>query len=164
MEGENFLPPKHYDEIENRSELPLAAVHLAWLSVGDQQSHNQYLQRMEVRQPDSTTKQTKRFRLIDMGQMFGKFNWSAKDLQGDPPAYKLPQHLAEKLTPEKLEQAIQELKKVEDSAVQACLHDCPDEWGIPQDDKEAGAVRILKAREQIQNILEKGNPSIYKKK
>jgi hypothetical protein len=76
MLGENFVAPAHYNEIENSSELPAAAVHLAWLAVGDQQGHNQYLQRIEV-EDHGVIKKTKRFKLIDMGQMFGNFGWTA---------------------------------------------------------------------------------------
>jgi hypothetical protein len=43
MEGDNFIPAHHYGEIENLSQLPAAAVHLAWLAVGDQEGHNQFL-------------------------------------------------------------------------------------------------------------------------
>ena len=49
MEGENFIPASHYNEIANDSELPFAAVFLTWLVVGDQEGHYQYLQRLEIR-------------------------------------------------------------------------------------------------------------------
>jgi hypothetical protein len=61
MQGENFVAPGHYAEIENGSELPAAAVHLAWLAIGDQQGHNQYLQRLEYEE-HGVIKKTKRFR------------------------------------------------------------------------------------------------------
>jgi hypothetical protein len=49
--GQNFTAAD-YAHIQNRSALPAAAVHLAWLKVGDQESHNQYLFQLEQVLPD----------------------------------------------------------------------------------------------------------------
>jgi hypothetical protein len=97
MIGENFVPPGHYDDIANKSELPAAGLHLSWLAIGDQQGHNQYLQRLEYEE-HGVPKKTKRFRLIDMGQMFGNFNWTAANLANVHTLYQLPPHLAAHLT------------------------------------------------------------------
>lgn len=40
--GQNFKEA-HYTDIQNHSELPMAAAFLAWLNVGDQEGHNQFL-------------------------------------------------------------------------------------------------------------------------
>ena len=65
MVGENFVAPGHYDDIANKSELPAAGVHLSWLAIGDQQAHNQYLQRMEYEE-QGVLKKTKHFKLMDI--------------------------------------------------------------------------------------------------
>ena len=160
MKGENFIPPQHYSEIENTSELPLAAVHLAWLAVGDQEGHNQYLQELEVRREGFPPTARKRFRLVDMGQMFGNFEWNADTVKVVHDRYKLPPHLAEKLTLEKLAPAISALKSVGDSSIRASFEDCPDEWNVPAADREAGAERALSAKDRIEEIIRKGNPAI----
>ena len=158
MEGENFVPPKDYGEIENSSQLPFAAVHLAWLSVGDQQSHNQYLQRLEVE--GSSPKRTKRFKLMDMGQMFANFSWTVETVRNVHREYRLPNHLAEKLTWDKLRPAIEKVKSIDDGAIQACFEEFPEEWDVSPEDKEAGVTRILAAKLNVEEIIRNGNPSI----
>lgn len=160
MEGENFVPAQHYTEIENHSELPMAAAFLARLAVGDQEGHNQYLQRLEIRHPSGHTEKTKLFRLIDMGQMFGNFKWDANSVSAVHKKYKLPQHLAEKLTWELLEPAIGALNTINDELVAACFNDCPDEWDIPKGDVDAAVERTVKAGGLIEQIIRDGNPSL----
>ena len=160
MEGENFVPVQHYTEIENTSELPFAAVHLAWLAVADQEGHNQYLQRLEIRREGYPPAMTKRFKLVDMGQMFGGAAWTAASVSAVPPAYALPGHLAAKLTLEKLAAAINAVKGLPAGAIQACFADCPDEWNIPADDKPSGAARAIAAAAQVEQIIRTGNPAI----
>jgi len=155
MEGENFVPAQHYAEIENLSELPAAAVHLAWLAVGDQEGHNQYLQRREL-----GGKTTKQFRLIDMGQMFCDFNWSSATVVSIHKSYTLPAHMAGVLSLQKLRPAVGELKTVTDEAILSCFESCPEEWGVIDADQRAGAERVRGARDSIESILENGNPSI----
>jgi hypothetical protein len=133
MEGENFVPTMHYAEIENAAELPAAAVFLAWLAVGDQEGHNQYLQRLEVRQQAGPAKATKRFRLIDMGQMFGSFAWDAHNVLPVHDAYALPSHLRERTTWAKLEPAMDELRAVADEAIQNCFIDYPTVWDVTEE-------------------------------
>jgi hypothetical protein len=108
MLGENFIAPGHYAEIENSLQLSAAAVHLAWLAVGDQQGHNQYLQRLEYEE-HGVLKKTKRFKLIDMGQMFGDWNWSAASVAAVHTSYQLPIHLVPHLTIASLQPALDQI-------------------------------------------------------
>ena len=83
MKGENYKPPLHHDTLDNRGEIPSAAVLLSWLQIGDQEGHNQYLHRV-THEPDGSPAAPKNyFRLVDMGQMFGDFNWTAAGIAGE---------------------------------------------------------------------------------
>lgn len=155
MVGGNFVPSQHYNDIENTSQLPYAGVFLAWLAVGDQEGHNQFLQQLEI-----GGVKTKRFKLVDMGFMFGNAAWTRANIANVHEQYKIPTHLAEKLTMKKLEPAIRELKAINDESIQQCFDDCPDEWNIPKEDKEAGATNACAARDNIERIIRNGNPSI----
>ena len=157
MEGDNFVPAQHYGEIENLSQLPAAAVHLAWLAIGDQAGHNQFLQRREPRVggPGKTV----RFMLIDMGFMFGGPTWSAGSLK-EHNSYSLPGHIADKVTIGKLQPAIEELNKVTDDAIRECFESRPEEWAVSDDDVRAGIAVALGARRRIESIVKSGNPKI----
>jgi hypothetical protein len=155
MDGGNFVPTQHYAEIENTSQLPYTAVFLSWLAIGDQEGHNQYLQQLEL-----GGVKTKRFKLVDMGFMFGSPDWTRTSIAKVHEQYKIPTHLAGKLTFEKLKPAIAELKAIDDEAIRLCFDDCPDEWGVSKEDKEAGATNACAARNNIEQIFRKGNPSI----
>jgi len=160
MDGENFVPAQHYGDIQNASELPRAAVHLGWLAVGDQEGHNQFLQRLEIRREGYPPMTTKRFKLVDMGQMFGNFNWDAATAGAPHTTYTLPAHLAATLTRAQLAPAMQALQAVDAGAIRDCFMECPDEWNVPAVDKEAGAARCIAAAAQIEQILHAGNPGI----
>jgi hypothetical protein len=60
------------------------------------------LQQLEIEREGYPPVVTKRFKLIDMGAMFGNWNWSAVDVGNVHVAYALPDHLAAKLTLAKL--------------------------------------------------------------
>ena len=159
MLGENFVAPGHYADIENGSELPAAGVQLAWLAIGDQQGHNQYLQRIELEE-HGVIRKTKRFKLIDMGQMFGNFNWTAASVANVHIAYQLPPHLAADLTKANLATTIDKLSKLEDGVIEECFQDCPDTWGVSQADKSAGAQCAIRAKTKIADIIFNGNSAI----
>src|ERR1700688_4946751 len=108
MEGSNFVPVQHYSLISNQSELPAAAVHLAWLRVGDQAGHNQYLEETT----DQYGRPLKRFKLIDMGKMFQNFAWTGQTLVNLEMEYALPKHLADRVTLASLQPAMRVLKSV----------------------------------------------------
>jgi hypothetical protein len=160
MEGENFVPASHYSEIENSAALPFAAVFLTWLAVGDQEGHNQYLQRAEVQDATGQSRTTRRFRLIDMGQMFGDFNWRAETLANAPAGYKLPSHMVSKLTLAQLKPALEQLRAVVPDDIRACFEECPPDWGTPERDKQAAITRLIASRDNVEEILKTGNPSI----
>jgi len=155
MDGGNFVPTQHYAEIENTSQLPYAGVFLAWLAVGDQEGHNQYLQQLEI-----GGIRTKRFKLVDMGFMFGSPGWTKTSIATVHDQYKIPTHLAEKLSFEKLKPAIGELQAIDNESIRQCFDDCPEEWDIPKEDREAGATNACAAKDNIEQIIRKGNPSI----
>jgi hypothetical protein len=159
MLGENFVAPGHYNDIENSSELPAAAVHLAWLAIGDQQGHNQYLQRLEYEE-HGVAKTTKRFKLIDMGQMFGNFAWTAASVATPHLAYQLPTHLAAHLTKANLATAMDQLSQLSDGVIEECFQDCPDSWGVTDADKVAGAQCAIQTKRAIATIIFNGNPTI----
>jgi hypothetical protein len=161
MVGENFVPAQHYTEIENQSELPYAAVFLAWLAIGDQEGHNQFLQKLEIQQGPGITKATKRFMLIDMGQMFGQSNWADPGVRTVHTTYKLPDHLAQKIAKNKFAAVIAEVGDINEVAIRQCFEDCPDEWAISLQDKEGGIARVLGAKEKIEEILRNGNPALF---
>ena len=154
------MAPGHYADIENSSELPAAAVHLAWLAIGDQQGHNQYLQRLEYEDQHGVSKRTKRFRLIDMGQMFGDFNWTPANVTNVHTTYQLPAHLVDHLTRANLASVLNQLTQVSNGLIEECFQDCPDTWGISTADKAAGAQRAILAKGNINNILFNGNPGL----
>jgi hypothetical protein len=95
-----------------------------------------------------------------MGFMFGNPNWTQTSIAKVHGQYKIPTHLAEKLTFEKLKPAIEELKAIDSEAIRQCFDDCPDEWGVSKEDKEAGATNACAAKDNIEQIIRKGNPSI----
>ena len=120
MAGTNFLPASHYADIANASELPFAAVFLAWLAVGDQDGHNQFLQQMEV-----GGRITKHFKLVDMGFMFGTPNWSEADARNVHTSYAIPSHLAAQLDMAKLGPAIKALQTITETDIGDCFDDYP---------------------------------------
>jgi hypothetical protein len=160
MEGENLVPTAHYGEIENSAALPHAAVLLTWLAVGDHEGHNQYLQTLEATDAVGQARRLKRFRLIDMGQMFGDFNWRADTVSSAPPSYKLPSHLAVRLTLAQLAPAFAQLRGLKPEDIRACFDDCPTAWAVPEPDREAAITRLIDSREKVEQTLKTGNPSI----
>jgi hypothetical protein len=155
MEGTNFLPASHYKDIDNASELPFAAVFLAWLAVGDQDGHNQFLQQMEV-----AGKITKRFKLVDMGFMFGTPKWAEANVRNVHLSYGIPSHIAAQLSMAKMKPAIEALKKISDADIRECFDDYPEDWNIPSSDREAAVKRVCEARDNIESIIRNGNASI----
>lgn len=155
MDGGNFVPSQHYAEIDNSSELPYAGVFLAWLAVADQEGHNQFLQQLEI-----GGVKTKRFKLVDMGFMFGSPGWTKATIAGVHDQYKISTHLVQKLSIEKLQPAMKELGSIDNESIHQCFDDCPEEWNITKDDRDAGANNACVARDKIEQIIRKGNPSI----
>lgn len=160
MKGENFVPAQHYDEIENSSQLASAAVHLAWLQVGDQQNHNQYLQRLQTEGAAGAADERKIFRLIDMGFMFTGAGWSAASIAAIPASYVLPQHLADKLTMTAVDVSLAELAVVSEASIRACFADCPAAWAVPEADATAAANYAVTLRDRLRDTIVAGNPAL----
>jgi hypothetical protein len=158
MQGQNFVPTDHYDEIENTSQLAAAAVHLAWLQVGDQEDHNQFLQRLETGAlPPAVAAERRLFRLIDMGFMFGDPGWTAARIAALPDRYGLPRHLADKLTMAQVDAAISELMAVGEDKLRACFQELPDVWNVAQADIDAAAEYVVSVRPRLRDIIIRGN-------
>jgi hypothetical protein len=159
MEGENFVPAQHYAEIENSSQLPFAAVHLAWLAIGDQEGHNQYLQRSES--SAGTSRRRVRFMLIDMGFTFGSPAWTAGSVAAAHTSYQLPRHLAEKLSAAKLQPALDVVGSISEADIRSCFHDVPEEWNVTDAERDAAIRRALTTQVQVEQILRTGNPAVF---
>jgi len=162
MHGGNFVPDIHYPTIHNTSDLPAAAVLLAWLQVADQESHNQY--RQETEETDATGAKNTRylFRLADMGFIFGvgiNGNWTSTTL-GKKDSYVLPQHLAEKVKADELEPIIQEVLDLPEQDIRSCFDDTPSEWAVSAEDVAAATQWVLDARSKIKMVISKGNSKL----
>jgi hypothetical protein len=156
MPGSNFDPQRHYSDISNKGQLPAAGVQLAWLHVGDQRRRNQYLAEAK----DEHGVSLKLFRLVDMAAMFATSKWTIDSLESLPMEYKLPEHLAEQLTMRQLEPVIKMLKAQPGAEIAACFFDYPEEWGISDEERQAATARVLNARDQIEEIIRTGNPTV----
>lgn len=160
MDGENFQPAAHYGEIENKAELCRAAVLLAWLSVEDHEGRNQYLQRLDVKLGGTKRRQSKLFRLIDMGFAFADGDWRAETVAGISDAYVLPSHIDVQLRWPEVKAAIDDLKSVSADDIRACLQDFPPDWNVPPADVQALEKRVLEARDLIEDMISNGNPGL----
>lgn len=163
MRGENFLPTTHYQEIENRSELASAAVLLAWLDVDDHNrrpGHNQWLQRMEIMIDGSATRESKLFRLVDLGWAFCDGDWTAATVAGISDSHALPLHMAELLAQSEIDRTIESLMEISEDDIRGCLVEFPKEWKISRNDVKAVAARLIETRPKLADIIAKGNPMI----
>lgn len=161
MKGGNFIADKHLATIHNLDEFPIAAAHLAWLQVADQEYHNQYKQ--EVEDPADPKNIKYLYRLADMGFIFGVGNngsWTAATL-GKLDAYRLPRHLADNVKVDQMAAAVSEIEKVAEDDIRSCFEDVPSDWGIDAADI-AGAVQwVIAARLNLKPLLAKGNPGKF---
>ena len=159
MDGENFIPAQHLADIENKKQLPSAAILLAWLSVGDQEGHNQFLQRL-TQTVNGVTLDKKHYRLIDMGQAFGNWAWTASTVKPVHTSYKLPAHLEQNLSVAALKPIMAELEAVSDEAITSCASDRPEDWKVTDDEVQAVCQRICAARDSLEQIVRTGNPNL----
>jgi hypothetical protein len=162
MDGGNFVPTVHYSIISNASSLPVAAVHLAWLQVSDQETHNQYKQEINEKMADGSMSLRHYFRLADMGFLFGIGNngsWTATTL-GKNDAYKLPPHLVAQVTADQMLPVINEVLAIPEAEIRECFDDIPSAWGVPEDDVKASLQWVIDARGNLKTIISKGNPSL----
>lgn len=155
--GQNFVEA-HYTDIQNHAELPMAAAFLAWLNVGDQQNHNQFLRLQH--EFGTTTIKSKTFLLIDMGNAFHNFNWTEADLGRLHDSYVLPRHMASKLSLAALQTAVDAIQGRSLQDIEQCLGDTPQSWGITEGERVAATRSIDGVRGSLMDILRKGNPDI----
>ncbi|HEV2641643.1 MAG TPA: hypothetical protein VGT98_03000 [Candidatus Elarobacter sp.] len=159
MPGRNFRPAPHYAGIRNGSELPAAAVLLAWLAVGDSE-RNIFLHHKIVTNRLGAQRRSNRFTLIDMGMAFGTHHWTAADIAVPHTSYELPRHMLPHLTRANLAPAIARLKALGTHDIAACIADRPDEWAISTAEVAALEQRLIAGRDAIESILYSGNPTI----
>lgn len=114
-----------------------------------------------MRDEHRRAKESKRFLLVDMGQMFGNWAWAAGSVETPHPHYKLPAHLAAKLRVNELQSALGALRAVKDDDIRACFQDRPAAWGVVDADADAGAKRVIATKDKVEAIIRAGNPSIF---
>lgn len=156
MSGCDFVAAQHYSQISNAGELPVAAVHLAWLRIADQDGHNQWCEDAV----DANQRHVKVFKLIDMGFMFTNPNWTAATLSGLAMSYSLPAHIAGQVTKASLQPAIAKLKSLANLDIEACFEDVPDDWVVSPQDRQAAIDQTLLSRDRIEDIIANGNPNL----
>jgi hypothetical protein len=149
--GSNFQP-SDYASIKNRSALAAAAVHLAWLAIGDQQGHNQYLWNTERILPDGTTRKMNHFFLVDQDAVFGRHDWST-GLASVDEAYVLPTHLRDEVQWKDVEVVIQDVEAISDDELHACFLDYPSDWLIDEQLARAGAQHLAQRRAHLRDVL-----------
>jgi hypothetical protein len=151
LHGGNFRP-EDYGAIKNRGALPAAAVQLAWLGIGDQVGHNQYLWNAEQILPDGTTRKMTHFFLVDQAQMFGTWDWTKGT--GDPAApYQLPDHLCRQFEYAHVEAVVERVRRLDESAVADCFSGFPRQWSIEPSHVGDAQRHLLERREHLSDIL-----------
>lgn len=151
MEGQNFSDAD-YGKVENQLSLPRAAVQLAWLQMGDQEGHNQYLYRTEQILPDNTRRKKNHFIVIDQAAIYGTHDWSAADLQPDS-AYNLPAPLKNRVAWDSVEPILEELRSIEEGEIRACFNSHPEAWGITDQLVDKVTDFVLERRNHLDDVL-----------
>lgn len=152
MRGENFVPDRDYRNIGNLTELATAVVLLHWLRIGDQQGHNQFLERVISEDEWSLKEIGQRFRIVDAGFMFESANWDMASLTVPPSPYVAPDHLMQQVSDSDLRDAVDTLASVDDADIRACFHSVPSEWNIPKEDSSAGAEHAIHMKDWLPTI------------
>jgi hypothetical protein len=153
--GQNFSQAD-YASIQNRASLPAAAAHLAWLLVGDQQGHNQYLYQLEQVLPDKTTRKMNHFILIDQAAICGSHDWTNADLSDTARPYDLPNHLKTQITFADVEPLVEEIKKLAEDDIRACFDSSPQEWGISSSMVNKVTDFLAQRRGHLADVLRNG--------
>jgi len=149
MRGENFVPTQHYDNILNATELPFALVFLHWLRIGDQDNHNQFLERVVSEDEWNLKEIGQRFRIVDAGFMYGTPKWNGPDLPATPPAFHGPKHLIDHVADEDIQTALGILGKVSDEAIRACFDVVPDDWAISTEERNIAAEHAILSKNRL---------------
>jgi hypothetical protein len=156
--GFTYLPGQNFQEddylsIGNSSALPAAAVQLAWLQIGDQEGHNQFLARLEQVLPDKTTRKLNQFIIVDQASMCASHNWSTLELNSPQASYRLPRHLGRRLSMPAVEPVIADVQALDSDTIRACFEDFPPEWGITREMVDKVASFVLRRRQHLSDIL-----------
>jgi hypothetical protein len=149
--GKNFSDAD-YTNIQNDAALPAAAVHLAWLQVGDQEGHNQYLYQLEQVLPDRTTRRMNHFILVDQAAVCGSHDWSNAELNPAGP-YNLPQHLKSRVKMTSIEPILQHVNALAEETIRSCFESYPDEWNTKPNLVQKIVDFILQRRKHLGDIL-----------
>ena len=152
LPGSNFTA-QDYARIENTAALPAAALHLAWLQVGDQEGHNQYLNQLEQVLPDNTRRKLNQFSLIDQACLFGSHDWSNAALDQPASPYRMPSHLKAQLSMERLAPVVQQVQSLADCDIRSCFESYPQQWGIDPRLITRAIEYTLKRRDHLADIL-----------
>lgn len=150
--GENFREAD-YAAIENTAALPAAAVHLAWLQMGDQARHNQYLFQPVTVLPDKSTRKMNHFILIDQAKICGTFDWSSDSLGSPDAPYDLPPHMKARVSLDAVEPIIESLKNIDDDLIQSCFQYYPSTWDIESNIVDNLAAHLINRREHLVAVL-----------
>lgn len=150
--GQNFSP-NDYDQLKNRGSFPAAAVHLAWLQVGDQGGHNQYLYQLEQVLPDKTTRKMNHYILIDQAFICGSPDWSKNDLRDPAVPYTLPLHLKRYVTMAQVEPLLHAVELLDETEIRACFGSYPEGWGITDEHVQKVTTFILDRRRHLPDVL-----------
>jgi hypothetical protein len=153
--GQNFSEAD-YAAIENRVSLPAAAAHLAWLLVGDQQGHNQYLYQLEQVLPDKTTRKMNHFMLIDQAAICGSHDWTNADLSDAARPYALPAHLKTQVLFADVEPLVEEIRKLAEDDIRACFDSLLKEWGVSPSMVDKVTDFLVKRRIHLADVLRNG--------
>jgi hypothetical protein len=150
--GQNFSEAD-YGGIKNTTALPAAVVHLAWLQVGDQETHNQYLYQLEHVLPDRTIRKMNHFILVDLACICGCHDWSQVALNSPNGSYNLPPHLKSRVQMPAVEPLLQRVGAIPEEAIRSCFDSHPEEWGIGDDLVRKVTDYIVERRKYLADIL-----------
>jgi hypothetical protein len=151
--GQNFAD-SDYPNIRNTEALPAAAVLLAWLQVGDQESHNQYLYQLEQVLPDKTTRKMNHFVLVDLAAICGQHDWSNLALDSPHTPHTLPPHLRRQVKMDRVRPVLQVVSDLTGEEIRECLNSYPASWGIGDSLTKKLAKYVLERRNHLPAILE----------
>lgn len=150
--GHNFTAVD-YPAIQNVASLPAAAVHLAWLQIGDQEGHNQYLYQLDQVLPDNTTRKMNHFIIVDQAAICGMHDWSSAALDTPSVPYNLPSHLKNQLELSRVEPLVNVVQALPEDAIRACFEDYPSTWGIGHGLVDKLLDFVLNRRTVLRNVL-----------
>jgi hypothetical protein len=151
--GQNFAEAD-YAGIKNTAALPAAAVLLAWLQVGDQESHNQYLYQLEQVLPDKTTRRMNHFILVDLAAVCGQHDWSNHALDNPGTPHTLPKHMQSRVKMDDVGPVLEVVNGLAEEDIRECCGSYPASWGIGDGLTKKLAKYVLDRRHHLAAILQ----------